>query len=91
MNNFVLLNSAAAASIAIAAATFSVNDCPEISAEIAIEAALDQFREEKKPASSECENCRGTGKIGDGRVVFDCPVCKGTGKSQCEDGSCKIN
>jgi DnaJ-class molecular chaperone len=32
------------------------------------------------PASDKCENCDGTGKIGDGRIVMTCPVCKGTGK-----------
>lgn len=32
------------------------------------------------PSSDECDNCNGTGKIGDGRIVLECPVCKGTGK-----------
>ena len=32
------------------------------------------------PASDKCDNCDGTGKIGDGRIVMTCPVCKGTGK-----------
>lgn len=27
-----------------------------------------------------CENCNGRGKVGDGRVMVTCPVCKGTGK-----------
>ena len=27
-----------------------------------------------------CENCNGTGKIGDGTVMFTCTVCDGTGK-----------
>ena len=27
-----------------------------------------------------CENCRGAGKIGDGKVFVVCPICKGTGK-----------
>lgn len=30
----------------------------------------------------ECRNCRGTGKVGDGRVVFKCPKCGGTGKTK---------
>lgn len=32
------------------------------------------------PDKKVCENCRGTGKVGDGRVSVVCPVCKGTGK-----------
>jgi DnaJ-class molecular chaperone len=32
------------------------------------------------PASDRCDNCDGTGKLGDGRIVTTCPVCKGTGK-----------
>lgn len=49
------------------------------------------------PASDKCENCDGTGKIGDGRIVMTCPVCKGTGKKlksvlvrpDCQDGKCR--
>lgn len=32
------------------------------------------------PASDVCENCNGTGKLGDGTVSVTCPVCDGTGK-----------
>ena len=32
------------------------------------------------PSSDICENCSGTGKLGDGTVSVECPVCKGTGK-----------
>lgn len=39
----------------------------------------------EKPAppepSGQCENCRGLGKVGDGRVFVVCPACKGTGKN----------
>lgn len=31
--------------------------------------------------SSVCENCSGTGKLGDGTVSVTCPVCNGTGKT----------
>ena len=31
--------------------------------------------------AGQCENCNGTGKIGDGRIVLTCPVCEGTGKA----------
>ncbi len=53
------------------------------------------------PKSDVCENCDGTGKIGDGRIVMQCPVCKGTGKKpaslvkhppavlNCPDGKCR--
>lgn len=47
------------------------------------------------PASDQCDNCDGTGKIGDGRIVMTCPVCKGTGKktksvlAPCTSGSCR--
>lgn len=81
MRNFVLLASIAASGVLF------VPDEPDVTAEIAIEASLDQFREKNQRDS--CENCRGTGKIGDGRIVYDCPVCKGTGKSCGE--SCRRN
>ena len=32
------------------------------------------------PVSDACENCNGTGKVGDGRIMSTCQVCKGTGK-----------
>lgn len=32
------------------------------------------------PTDDKCENCNGTGKLGDTRVALDCPVCDGTGK-----------
>lgn len=32
------------------------------------------------PKSEDCDSCNGTGKVGDGRVMFDCAVCDGTGK-----------
>jgi DnaJ-class molecular chaperone len=33
-----------------------------------------------KPVDERCSNCNGTGKIGDGRIVMQCPECGGTGK-----------
>ena len=47
------------------------------------------------PANDKCDNCDGTGRIGDGRIVMTCPVCKGTGKktksvlAPCTSGSCR--
>lgn len=43
---------------------------------------------------TDCMNCRGTGKVGDGTVMSKCPVCNGTGKivpssaAPCKDGKC---
>lgn len=31
------------------------------------------------PGPKKCENCNGTGKVGDGRVFVPCPVCGGDG------------
>lgn len=51
----------------------------DIAAEVAVEAALDQFREPEKQPGKQCANCRGTGKVGDTRVMYECPVCGGDG------------
>jgi len=55
-----------------------------VTADLACETArmVVQLRHEiaPSPASDKCDNCDGTGKIGDGRIVMPCPVCKGTGK-----------
>lgn len=74
-----------------------------MTADLACEAARQvvQMRREMKPtptpASDKCENCNGTGKIGDGRIVMTCPVCRGTGKKMksvlvapCTTGSCAL-
>jgi len=31
------------------------------------------------PTPTKCENCNGTGRVGDGRVFVPCPVCGGDG------------
>lgn len=48
------------------------------------------------PQGDACENCDGTGKLGDGRITTTCPICKGTGKrppsvlvKPCTSGSCR--
>lgn len=50
------------------------------------------------PASDACENCNGTGKVGDGKIVSTCRACGGTGKTPksviiggtvCTSGSCR--
>jgi hypothetical protein len=52
---------------------------------------------DQKPApaiKTDCSNCRGTGKVGDGRTMSTCPICNGTGKvvssssPPCKDGTC---
>jgi Zn finger protein HypA/HybF involved in hydrogenase expression len=57
-----------------------------VSADLAAEAArmVVKMRSEispaPKPVDERCSNCNGTGKIGDGRIVMQCPECGGTGK-----------
>ena len=57
-----------------------------VTADIAAETArmVVQMRSELRPTpapdSDECDNCRGTGKIGDGKIMHTCPSCAGTGK-----------
>ena len=57
---------------------------PSIDAELACETALMVVRlraaPDATPKSDKCENCRGTGKLGDGKIIVTCPVCNGTGK-----------
>ncbi len=57
---------------------------PDIVADLACETARMSVKLSQEmapaPASDKCDNCDGTGKIGDGRIVMTCPVCKGTGK-----------
>ena len=59
-------------------------DHPDIVADLACETARMSVKLSQDmapaPASDKCDNCDGTGKIGDGRIVMTCPVCKGTGK-----------
>lgn len=77
-------------SIATLGCVASLPADPGISADLAVEAArmVTVLRQggtpdESKPASDECVNCRGTGKVrsGDGIEVFTCPICDGTGKT----------
>lgn len=55
-----------------------------VSADLACETArmVVQMRQEitPTPASDACDNCHGTGTLGDGKIAVKCPVCGGTGK-----------
>lgn len=42
------------------------------------------------PPGGVCDNCDGTGKLGDGTVAVTCPVCKGTGKSPPAPGATPV-
>lgn len=58
---------------------------PGISADLAVETARMVIASRAAPPAptpdaGKCENCNGTGKIGDGRIVMTCPECNGTGK-----------
>lgn len=71
---------------------------PSVVADLACEGArLAVLYRNKQPApapvSEDCENCNGTGKVGDGRIMSTCQVCGGTGKRPksvlCTSGSCR--
>lgn len=70
--------------IAVVGCVATLPDDHGVSADMACETArmATQLRQEiaPTPATDKCDNCDGTGKIGDGRIVLPCPVCKGTGK-----------
>lgn len=72
--------------VAIGGCVASLPADDSLTADIACEAArmVVQLRNEPAPApaSGECANCGGTGKLGDGRIEVKCPACDGTGKSK---------
>lgn len=75
-------------------------DSPALTAELAVEGAKALLRSRAAPkpvVPGVCQNCNGTGKIGDSvNVVRTCPVCRGTGKSTvsvlvpCQSGTCRL-
>ena len=94
---------AAAVAAAMAMQSFTVIDHPELSAEIATQAARAivqlQNTPAPKPVSGQCRNCNGTGKVGDGKIVMTCQACNGTGKEPvsvlvkpraCTTGKCPL-
>ena len=59
---------------------------PSISADLAVETARMVIASRAAPPDAtptpdagRCDNCNGTGKIGDGRIVMPCPECGGDG------------
>ena len=95
---------AAAVAAAMALQSFTVIDHPELSAEIATQAARAivqlQNAPTPKPVSGQCKTCLGTGVIGDGaRIKMTCQACNGTGKEPvsvllkpkaCTTGKCPL-
>jgi hypothetical protein len=77
-------------------AAAAVQSDPSLSADLACETArmlVFQQAGPAKPVSDACDNCNGTGKVGDGRIVMTCPICKGTGKkpkAACVNGRCPL-
>lgn len=75
--------------VALVPGCFPPADSPAITADIAAQTAYATVRQKKSPPPpspdkcGKCSNCNGTGKLGDGRIVTTCPVCKGTGKLPC--------
>lgn len=60
-------------------------DC-SITADLACETACALLRSpappDKPSDGDKCQNCGGTGKVGDGRVAVKCAACDGTGKAK---------
>lgn len=58
---------------------------PVIAAEIGLASTEVTPVDVPKPAPGQCQNCRGTGKVGDGTVMVDCAVCGGDGRIEAEE------
>ena len=95
---------AAAVAAAMALQSFAVIDHPELSAEIATQAARAivqlQNTPAPKPVSGQCRTCLGTGVLGDGaKIRITCEACGGSGKEPvsvlvkpkaCTTGKCPL-
>lgn len=61
---------------------------------VAAKYSLMGMDEPVRPDDGVCKTCRGTGRLGDGKVSVECAACGGTGKTpksvpECKDGKCK--
>lgn len=70
--------------IATVGCVASLPSDPTLSADLAVETARMVIARRAappapKPDAGKCENCNGTGKIGDGRIVLPCGECGGDG------------
>jgi hypothetical protein len=96
---------AAAVAAAMALQSLTLIDHPELSAEIATQAARAivqlQNTPAPKPVSGQCKTCLGTGVLGDGaKIRITCQACNGTGKepvsvlvkpkAPCTTGKCPL-
>ena len=95
---------AAAVAAVMALQSFTVIDHPELSAEIATQAARAivqiQNAPAPKPVSGQCKVCLGTGVIGDGaKIRITCEACGGSGRERvsvlvkpkaCTTGKCPL-
>lgn len=72
--------------VVFAGCVASIPSDPMLTADLACEAARMAVKARQTPAPSPtpptnaCDNCGGTGKLGDGRITVKCPACDGTGK-----------
>ena len=66
--------------VAMVGCVATLPDDPTITADLAVETARMAVVAVPEQDSGRCENCNGTGKIGDGKIEFDCPECGGTGE-----------
>jgi hypothetical protein len=72
--------------------TVGCSDKQDLQPFVAVAGAYSLLDVEPKPAPKPdvCENCGGTGVVGDGRVSVPCPVCRpsATKPPACEGGKC---
>jgi len=95
---------AAAVAAAMTLQSLTVIDRPEVSAEIATQAARAivqlQNAPAPKPVSGQCKTCLGTGVLGDGaKIRITCEACGGSGRERvsvlvkpkaCTTGKCPL-